>query len=153
MTAGQLFNALSKGGAFSLPYLITLHHPRFGAFHCVNNNEDVSYNGITYTASAFKYSRPKTIGGVLQNGALEITGIQNLVIDMVESSDELFTVTVVGVLEKSGDITPVKYFHHQYGTVTVDTAMKITFTFTNDDRLDMNFPPYIFDSDNNRGNA
>ena len=47
----------------------------------------------------------------------------------------------------------MKSFKHQYGSVTITEEMKINITFTNDDRLGMAFPPYVFDSDNNRGNA
>lgn len=153
MTQEEVFNALHKGGAFSLPYLIKLYHPEHGALYFVNNNENVVYDGITYNASAFKYTRPQTIGGVLKSGSLEITAIDNEVIDIVEKSDELFEVTAVGVLEKGGQITPIKMFRHKYGSVTTDEKMKIVFSFTNDDRLEMAFPPYVFDSDNNRGNA
>ena len=153
MTQNEIFNALASGGAYSLPYLIKLHHPDVGTLYFVNNNEDVVYDGVTYHASGFKYTRPKTIGGVLKNGSLEITAIDNNVIDLIEESDELFTVTAVGVIESNGDITPIKSFKHQYGSVTTDETMKIKIIFTNDDRLGMAFPPYVFDSDNNGGNA
>jgi hypothetical protein len=153
MTQNEIFNALYSGGAFSLPYLIKMYHPAHGALYFVNNNEDVVYDGNTYTASTFKYTRPQTIGGVLKNGVLEITAIQNEVIDIIEKSDELFEVTAVGVLDAGGTITPIKSFKHQYGTAVTDEQMKVTISFTNDDRLEMTFPPYIFDADNNRGNA
>jgi len=153
MTENEIFNALQKGGAYSLPYLITLSHPDAGTLYFVNNSDAVELDGQIYTASAFKYTRPQTVGGVLKNGSLEITAIDNQVIDLLDNSDELFTVTAVGVINEAGDITPFKSFRHQYGSVTVDESMKITINFTNDDRLDMSFPPYIFDADNNRGNA
>lgn len=153
MTQNEVFNALHRGGAFSLPYLIKMYHPTYGALYFVNNNEDVIFNGITYNASTFKYTRPQTIGGVLKNGSLEITAIQNEVIDIIEKSDELFEVTAVGVLNKAGSITAIKTFKHQYGTAVTDEKMKVIISFTNDDRLEMTFPPYVFDADNNRGNA
>lgn len=153
MTQNEVFNALHRGGAFSLPYLIRMYHPTYGALYFVNNNEDVIYNGNTYHASSFKYTRPQTIGGVLKNGILEITAIDNEVIDIIEKSDELFEVTAVGVLDKAGSITAIKTFKHQYGTAVTDEQMKVIISFTNDDRLEMTFPPYVFDADNNRGNA
>ena len=152
MTESEIYNALYRGGAFSLPYLIEMRHPSYGSLYFVNNNEDVTYNGNIYKASAFKYTRPKTAGGILQNGSLEISAIGNDAIDIIESSDELFTVTAVGVIN-DGNITPIKSFKHQYGSATTDEQMKLTITFTNDDRLNMVFPPYVFDADNNRGNA
>lgn len=153
MTHNEVYNALHRGGAFALPFLIEMKHPEHQALYFVNNNEDVEYNGITYKASTFKYIRPQTIGGVLKNGSLEITAIENGVIELLEQSDELFEVKAVGVLDKGGDITPLKYFRHQYGTVITDDQMKVTIQFSNDDRLEMAFPPYVFDSNNNRGNA
>ena len=152
MTQNEIYNALQKGGAYSLPYLIRMYHPSYGAMYFVNNTDDIEYNGHTYKASAFKYTRPKTIGGVLKNGSLEITAIDNEAIDIIELSDELFTVDAVGVIN-DGTVTPIKSFHHQYGNATTDETMKITITFTNDDRLGMVFPPYVFDAENNRGNA
>lgn len=153
MTQNEIFNALQRGGAYSLPYLIRLYHPDFGALYFVNNNEDIVYNGNTYHASTFNYTRPQTVGGVLKNGTLEITAIDNQVIDIIDSSDELFEVTAIGVIDSPGDVTPFKMFRHQYGAATTDETMKITIAFTNDDRLEMSFPPYVFDSENNLGNA
>lgn len=153
MTQDEVFNALQRGGAFSLPYLIKMYHPTAGALYFVNNNEDIIYGGVTYHASAFKYTRPQTIGGVLKNGQLEITAIGNSVIDIIEKSDELLEITAVGVLNKNGSISPIKTFKHKYGTATIDEKMKMIISFTNDDRLEMTFPPYVFDTDNNRGNA
>lgn len=153
MTQNEVFNALHRGGAFSLPYLIKMYHPDFGALYFVNNNENVTYNGVTYQASTFNYTPPQTIGGVLKNGELEITAIDNSVINIIDNSDELFEITAIGVLNDDGTITAIKMFRHQYGSATVTEDMRVVIAFTNDDRLNMTFPPYIFDSDNNRGNA
>ena len=153
MTQDEVFNALQTGGAFSLPYLIKMYHPNYGALYFVNNNEDVTYNGNTFLASAFKYTPPQTVGGVLRNGTLEITAIDNNVIDIIDKSDELFQITAIGVLNDDGTVTAMKMYKHQYGSATTNEEMKVVISFTNDDRLEMVFPPYVFDSDNNRGNA
>lgn len=153
MTQNEVFNALHRGGAFSLPYLIKMYHPDFGSLYFVNNNENVTYNGVTFQASTFNYTPPQTIGGVLKNGSLEITAIENNVINLIDQSDELFEITAVGALNEDGTVTAFKMYRHQYGSVTITEDMRIVLSFTNDDRLDMAFPPYIFDSDNNRGNA
>lgn len=153
MTAAEVFNALSRGGAFSLPYLIEIRHPTQAPLFFVNNIDDVVYNGHTYHAASFKYTRPATVGGVLKNGALEIGAIDNGLIDMFEESDELVTLTAVGVIDQAGEVTPINIYRHQYGTLAIDEKMSVTMQFTNDDRLDMAFPPYVFDADNNRGNA
>lgn len=153
MTIDEVYRALYRGGAYSLPYLIKIQHPDYAPLYYVNNNEDIVYNGNTYKASAFKYTRPQTIGGVLRNGMLEISAIGNEVIEIIENSDELFTVEATGVIDSYGQITPIKSFRHQYGTVSTDEKMKVSISFTNDDRLEMTFPPYVFDADNNRGNT
>lgn len=153
MTQDEVFKALHTGGAFSLPYLIELTHPEWGTLRFINNTINMVYDGNTYQASAFKYTAPQVAGGVLKNGTLEISAAENSIIDLIDASDELLTVKAVGVLNKDGTITPFKMYRHQYGTATTDGDMKVTITFTNDDRMGMNFPPYVFDSDNNRGNA
>lgn len=153
MTQEQIFNLLSRGGPAALPWLIKLSHPEAGALYFVNNNVDIEYMGQIFKSSAFKYAKPQTVGGVLQNGQLIISAIDNQVIELIDSSNELFTVDAVGVLEYDGEITPFKMYHHQYGTVTINENLQVTITFTNDDRLEMIFPPYTFDADNNRGNA
>ena len=61
MTQNEVFNALQRGGAYSLPYLIKMYHPDYGSLYFVNNNEDVVYNNITYHASAFKYTPPQPL--------------------------------------------------------------------------------------------
>ena len=113
MTQNEVYNALTRGGAYALPYLIKMYHPDYGALYFVNNNENVVYNGVTYASSTFKYTPPKTIGGVLQNGTLEITAINNTVIDIIDQSDELFEITAIGVLNNDGSVTAIKMYKHQ----------------------------------------
>lgn len=153
MTAAEIYKALQTGGAYSLPYLIKLSHPDAGALYFVNNCDNITYGGNIYAAAGFKYTKPQTVGGVLKNGTLQISAIDNTAIELLDNSDELFTVDVVGVIDNYGEITPIKSFRHQYGTVTVDETLNLTISFTNDDRMSMVFPPYVFDQDNNRGNA
>ena len=152
MTESQIQKLLGKGGNFSLPYLIRF----IGAgttINLVNNNEDITYNGVTYKAGTFKYSLPKVVGGVLKGGSLEITTAENALTELVELSDYSMQVEVTGVLAKDGNISPIRQFIHKYGTATLDGNCKLSFSFENDDRMDMSFPPYVFDSENNRGNT
>lgn len=153
MTQYEIYKALQNGGPYSLPYLLKLSHPAAGSLYFVNNVDDIEYNGITYKAAGFKYTKPQTVGGVLKNGTLQITTIDNSAIELLDNSDELFTVDVVGVIDSYGEITPLKMFRHQYGTTTIDDSLNLTISFTNDDRIKMVFPPYVFDQDNNRGNS
>lgn len=151
MTNNELYKMLARGGAYSLPYLIRLYQKGYTPLYYVNNNEDVEFKGALYKAASFKYTRPKQKNGVLTNGSLEITSM-NEVLDIVEAANDLFDVQVVGLLQ-AGEVIPIKIYHHRYGSITSDESMKITITFSNDDRLQMVFPPYTFDTNNNRGNA
>lgn len=151
MKKDEIYKNLQSGGAWELPYLIELEQPGFRVLRYVNNNEDVTWEGNRYIASSFKYSPPKQKGGALTNGSLEITALTD-VLDLVDVLDTLFRVSVVGVIQDD-EIQPIKIYHHQYGTVTYGSDMKVTINFTNDDRLNMVFPPYVFDTDNNRGNT
>ena len=153
MTADQIYRTLARGGTYSLPYLVHFHHDEVGDLYLVNNTEDVEYDGHVYKAGNFTYSRPKNSGGVLTGGELSVTAIGNSLIEFVQLGDFLMTVDVTGILAENGEVSPIGCWHHQYGTVTITNGMQITCSFSNDDRLEMNFPPYMFDQDNNRGNS
>ena len=153
MTAEQLYATLSRSGRYALKYLAKFHHDAYGDLRLVNNNEAVEYQGETFLPSNFSYSRPKTTGGVLQNGELRISLIGNSLPELFRLGDYLMTVDIVGIMVGTGEIAPLRIFHHQYGTMTVTGAMDLQISFTNDDRMGMVFPPNVFDSDNNRGNT
>ena len=152
MTTNEIYSALSRGGAFSKPVLIIVYHPNFEPLYLVNDTDDKVYNGHTYKASAFKYTPPKVTGGTIKNGSLEITSAENTLFNLIDSSDELFKVDVIACIY-NGEIVPFNVYRHQYGTATADGENKINISFTNDDRLNMKFPPQVFDTDNNPGNA
>lgn len=152
MTTTELYSAFIHGGKFSLPWLITLSHDEAGTIRLVNNNEDVVYDGNTYTASTFDYQRPTATGGVLDGGVLSISAIDNELIAFFDEADETFTFQAVGCLVDD-EVQAVKFYQQHYATVGVSSEMEITIEFQGDDRLEMVFPPYIFDAENNRGNA
>ena len=149
----SIFNTIAKSGNYSLPYLITLKHDSFGTIRLVNNNAPVELDGDVYEAGAFEYTEPKIVGGVYENAVLEITLLDNTVIDFLETTDQLMQVEVVGVLAQNGTVQKIKQFKHQYGSAKWSGAMKLSFSFSGDERLNMQFPPFIFDSDNNRGGS
>lgn len=153
MTPEQLYATLSRSGKYALKYLVRFHHDEYGDLYLVNNNQAVIHDGITYLPSNFSYTRPKVTGGVLQNGELSVTLIGNSLPELFRLGDYLMTVDVMGAVVENGDVAPLRIFHHQYGTMTVTGSMEMTISFTNDDRTGMVFPPNVFDSENNRGNA
>ena len=152
MTTSELYASFIHGGKYSLPWLITLSHEDVGTIRLVNNNEDVEYDGETYSASSFDYQRPTAVGGTLSGGTLAISDVDNEVIEFFDAADETFTFQAVGCLV-DGEVQPVKYYKQQYATVNVSSELEVSIEFTGDDRLEMVFPPYVFDAENNRGNA
>ena len=152
MTITQIQKLLGKGGNFALPYLIRFIGSKI-TISLVNNNEDIVYSGVTYKAGAFKYTLPRVSNGVIKGGSLEITTAENALTEFVDLSDSSMQVEVIGVLAKDGTVSPIRQFVHKYGTATLDGSCKLNVSFENDDRMEMTFPPYVFDSGNNRGNA
>ncbi len=150
----EAFNLMSRrNGAYSLPYLIKLYDPTETlVMHFVNNTENITYDGITYTATAFEYSPNASESGFTGGGTLKIAVKDNQVIDLIETYSEV-KLDVIGILNKSdGSITELRTYNHHYGEVSCDRTTA-TFTFTRDDRLDMTFPALIWNAANNRGNS
>ena len=152
MSTAELYSCFVHGGKYSLPWLITLSHDEAGTIRLVNNNEDVEYEGETYSASSFDYQRPTATGGTLSGGTLAITGVDSGIIEFFEAADETFAFQAVGCLVDD-EVQAVKFYKQQYATVGISNEMEVSIEFSGDDRLEMVFPPYVFDAENNRGNA
>lgn len=151
MTDAQIFEKLFNGGNYALPYLIKFEHETAGTIRLVNNNEDIEYNGEVYDASTFDYTPPGNDG---TGGSLKISSLpgENELFEFIENADYKYKLTVTALLVE-GVAQPIRAYSHFYGSVTIDEKGEIEFTLESDDRLNMTFPPYTFDTDNNRGNA
>ena len=156
MTTEQIFYRLFHGGGFSLPYLIKFYHPTAGSLCFVNSDSDIEFNDETYSACGFDYEEPDYTG---DGGKLKITlvhttlsNIKNPLIDLIDSADDELEIQVNGVLLEDGSINEMYYRCHKHFSVSYSTDMQLEVSFSKDDRLEMSFPPYVFDSDNNRGN-
>lgn len=151
MTDAQIFERLFNGGNYSLPYLIKFEHSDAGTIRLVNNNEDVTFNNEVYKASTFDYTPPSSDG---TGGSLKISSLpgENELFEFVENADDNYSLLVVGLLVEN---TPqaIRVYKHFHGVANVDEKGNIEFSLDSDDRLEMTFPPYVFDTDNNRGNA
>lgn len=146
----EIFDMLFNGGNYSMPYLVKFHCDGVGTIMLVNNNEAVKYANETYRPSTFDYTRPDNEG---RGGKLTITGIDNQLVEFVENANHRWFLQVVGVITKDGDVEPIGYWKHFHGNVKYGVEQKLEFDLEGDDRLDMMFCPYKFDTDNNRGNA
>lgn len=150
MTTAELFNALFQGGNFSKHWLIKLSHPTAGTLRYINNNESVTYNNEEYIASNFDYTPPDMNG---EGAELVICIIDNPeLMNWVENADSNYTLQVVGILN-DGEITPIHNYKHMHGTVSLGEDNNLNFTVEQDDRLNMIFTVYKYDTDSNRGNA
>jgi len=151
MTTRQIYNLLFNGGNFSKHYLIELSHPTAGTLRLVNNNEAISWGGKTFKVSTFDYTPPNNKGS---GGSLEITSADNEeIFAFIENADDKYSLKVVGILDQNGNVETLKTFRHFYGAVSMGDDSTITFTLGNDDRLEMKFNPFKYDTNTNRGNA
>lgn len=148
MTSNEVFNKLFNGGKFTLPYLIKFTEGS-KVVRLVNDNQDVTFNGEKYSASTFEYTPPDNYG---EGGSLEVTAIDNDLFEFIENATN-YTLDVVGVIAENGEVQRLRQYQHFYGSVSCSENMQLSFSLGRDDRLDMQFCPYKFDTDNNRANA
>jgi hypothetical protein len=147
------FNELSQRfGQYNLAYLIKLIQPGFGMLLFINDTVDAIYESETYKAITFTYTEPEFQDGRYTNASLEIPCRDTDIINLIESTDENFRIEVVGIKRKDSDIVRINKYYHQHGTINYDGG-NAQFAIEGDDSMDMIFPPDIFNSFNNRGNA
>lgn len=152
MTEAEIFNALFGGGNFTLPFLLKFTHPTAGKVCLINDNKSLTFESNTYEPANFTYNPPDDTGS---NANLEISSVpnENNLFEFIENSDYKYRLDVVGALLEDGTVQKIKLYSHFYGSVSADKTGKINFTLGADDRKDMTFTPYVFDTDNNPGNA
>ncbi|WP_294429902.1 hypothetical protein [uncultured Treponema sp.] len=150
MSEEEIFDRLFSGGKYSLPYLVKFYHPTAGSIRLVNNNEAVELDGELYAPSSFEYTRPDRSG---KGGSLKITGIDNGLIEFVENANWRYRLDVAGVIAEDGTVQRIRSYVHFYGSVSYGDDMQLQFQLGRDDRFDMLFCPYFYDTDNNPANA
>ncbi len=146
----DIFYRLFSGGNYALPYLIKFAHPTAGTICLVNDRDDITYNGEHYIASTFAYTPPDNMGS---GGTLKISGIETGLIEFSEEADQDYELTVVGLITQGNTIQPIRTYRHMHGTVTYTAEMGLEFSLAGDDRMEMSFTVYTYDTDSNRGNA
>lgn len=150
MNDNELFYNLFNGGRYSLPWLLKFSCVGLSSIHLVNNNESIVFNGVTYSAASFEYVEPDSEGA---GASLNISAIDNNLQEFIERADENIRLDVVGVIAKDSSIQAIKNYRHLYGSISYSEDRQLQFQLGKDDRLEMTFPPYKFDSDTNRGNT
>lgn len=147
----DIYSLLSNGGAISMPYLVEIKHETLGVIYMTNNTDDITYNGNVYKKAAFKYNRPSNKNGSLQSGSLNIALLSDFY-NIFDFANGLIEIRVVGLVADYDSIVPINYYRYRYCTMSVASNMEVEISFLSDDKLNMVFPPYVFDNDNNRGN-
>lgn len=142
----NIYRQLAEGGGYNLPFLVHLSSPDGVVnIYLINDNTDLEYDGITYSASNFTYS-PNMEGESTFN--VELVE-HDEIIDLLEEN-EYFKVEVIGIFNGE-EVEEIGQFKHKYGEGTWDGA-KLEMKLNKDDRGGMTFPALIFNSYNNRGN-
>lgn len=150
MTDAQIFNKLFSGGNFTLPYLIKFTHSSAGKICLINDNQSINYNNEVYKVCTFDYTKPDSKGS---NASLNITSFDNDVYEFIENADHNYKLEVIGLLVDAANVQPIGFYKHFHGTVSMTESGTIEFQLGSDDRKDMVFTPYTYDTDSNPGNA
>lgn len=142
----NIYKQLAEGGGYNLPFLVHLSSPDGVVnIYLINDNTDLEYDGVTYSASNFTYS-PNMEG----ESTLNVELVEHdEIIDLLENNYFL-RVEVIGIFNGE-EVEEIGQFQHKYGEGTWDGA-KLEMKLNKDDRGRMTFPALIFNSYNNRGN-
>lgn len=142
-----VYKSLSQGGGFTLPTLVKLtSESGDDAVYLINDNEDLTYEGITYKASNFSYTPSDNSESTLEVEIVE----SDKIIDILENSYH-FQAEFTEIFY-DGEIEAFSTRKHYYGEATWD-GLKLELSIERDDRWDMTFPALIFNNYNNRGNT
>lgn len=150
MDNSELFAKLFNGGAHSYPVLLRFSAAGQDDILLTNNNANITLDGNIYRQAIFEYT-PADVQG--KGAQLRIDASDGTLLRFVSAADDTFRLDVVAVIAEGGAITPLRRYSHFMGKVSWGEDMIMNFELGQDDRLEMTFPPYKFDTDTNRGNV
>lgn len=139
----SVFKTLTEGGIFTLPFLLHIYNDSTDLYY-INDNEDLTYNSVTYTAAAFQVQLGANGETTLETSLFDKTALHNHVL-----SERTFPCEIVGVY-LDDEVVELETYSHIYGQATWDEE-KFQIKLNSDDRGDMTFPALIYNSYNNRG--
>ncbi len=148
MTDEQIYDELFSGGNYSLPYLVHFTDTSAGNIYLVNANADVTFNKQTYKSSSFTFTEPDYKGS---GASLKMSLADNDLLVFIDKATDNAEVEITGVILEDGNIQELKNFSFSHFSAQWGSDMTLSLSFSTDDRMEMTFPPYVFDSDNNRG--
>lgn len=150
MTRSEIYSALFNGGRYTLPYLVKFSAPDLESIALVNSDEDIEFEGTLYRSATLKYQEPDMTGN---GGSLSVAMEGTDLVEFLDRADWRMKVDVTGVMNADGTVTKLGCYRHMNCTASWGRSMELSLQLNPDDRLDMAFPPYIFDSSNNRGGS
>lgn len=157
----ELNEVLTQGGNVSIHYLAKFSGVAMADIYLCNNNEDINYLNQVFTACAFSFTPPKNDGSGAKLSLISLPNENENVYNELEKAQHnenvrLDIIQVVASRNKDTnalEFTPINYYYFKFGNMGYNYQGELEYTPIEDDRNSMTFPPYQFDSENNRGNA
>jgi hypothetical protein len=140
----SVLKELIEGGGYTFPFLLHIYDDTIDLY-MINDNTDIVYNGITYTAASFTYT-PADDGGA----SFETSLCNNPFLHNMIERDRTLNVELIAAYNK-GEVIALGTYKHKYGVATWDENT-LSIKLSADDRGNMTFPALIYNNYNNRGN-
>ncbi len=139
----SVYKELTESGLYTLPFLLHIYDSQLDLY-LINDTQDLTYGGHTYSAAAFEYTPNANGAAKLETSFCNSPELANMV-----NRSRVFNCELIGVY-KAGEIVELSTYKHQYGEATWD-GEKFLINLDADDRGSMTFPALIYNSYNNRG--
>lgn len=131
------------------PFLIEVTDPAGEQYLYANSDEDIVFDGRTYTASCFKVTPPEKTQDGIKDALLTISAVDQVWIAKIRSFSERSSVRfVAAIVYEDGGTKYAEAIEDITFTLTkatwTDTAIRWTMTF--DEKMNVNFPATKLDS-------
>jgi len=127
--------------------LLEISHSSFSTLRFVNNNEDITHGGNTYTAYPFKIVLSSESGEEISRASLEIDNIDRSIIQELRQIATAPTMTVKIVMASSPDTVEAGPFNFSLKDVKYN-ASTIKGTLGYEDILDEAWPSTLYTPQN-----
>lgn len=148
------------GGGGLLLFLVEISHPDMVApIRLVENIEDVSYNGVVYTACDMRVYRPEEGENSRYTGRIEVDNSDQILTESIRSLTGQFTITFTMVAATDLSAEPKEFDTVEMGPVTMNVksvswnASIARIELEHRNLTGEKFPKYLFNSVNFPGAA
>ena len=126
------------------PVLIKIYHEDLGTpLYLTDNNEDLTYNGITYKKAYFKINLPEVTKDSMGNASIEMGCVDQQIIEIVRSLTTPPNIKFVATYLEDGVYSELAGYDMIMSNVKWD-AKKLTADLTLDLVLNYEFPSSSF---------